>query len=449
MEAFFLIVIQNYYFFRQCDSVDFVLLVSMNIISINTFSHTGGASIAAVRIMDALSSIGEDASMLTYYKDGEHSDIEAYTDSYIGTKLRWWKFVYERLRFLPYEANKEIRFHFSLANAGVDLASHPMVKNADAIHLHWFNKSYLSLKGLGKLLEMGKPIIWTLHDMWAFTGGCHYNYNDCISYQSKCRACPMIKNSRKDDLSTKIWLEKKDIYAKAKGNLHFVTCSDWLGDEVRNSALLSNYPVTTIPNPIDSTFFKPLEKSVARDRLEIKSRKRLILFVAMNTTDERKGFRFLAEALKKVNNEDAELLVIGKAKKETLEALPLEVNYLGFIKSKEKMHAVYNAADVYVSPTLQDNLPNTVMESLSCGTPVVAFNTGGVPEMVEDGKEGRIVPQRDVPGLAKAIDWVLEDETRYRKLSENARQKVLDKFSYSKVANQYLRLFESMNHSLS
>lgn len=414
----------------------------MKIVSINTFCNTGGASIAAVRILDALLLAGHDARLLTYYKDGEHDAVIPFTTSFVGEKMRWLRFVYERLSFLPYEVSKEIRFHFSLANAGVDLSKHDLVRQADIIHLHWFNKSYLSLEGLGKLLELGKPIVWTLHDMWAFTGGCHYNYNGCESYKSKCMACPMIKNSKKEDLSTTIWNLKKSTYKK--GNLNFVTCSQWLGRELKSSALLKDEPVHAIPNPIDSDIFKPIDKEKVKTSLGLDIRKKQILFVAMNTSDKRKGFRYLVEALDGLPKDNFELLVIGKAAESFLEELPLKANYMGFVKSKSKMVEIYNAADVYVSPTLQDNLPNTIMESLACGTPVVAFKTGGVPEMITDELEGKLVEQEDSKGLGNAILWVLEDDVRYSVLSKNARSKILREYSYPTISKRYADLFQSL-----
>lgn len=412
----------------------------MKIVSINTFSHTGGASIAALRILDALNAKGDEAKLLTYYKDKEHENIIPYTESFIGEKVRFLRFVYERLRFLPLEKSKEVRFQFSIANTGVDLVNHPLVREADVIHLHWFNKSFLSLKGLENILKLGKPVVWTLHDMWAFTGGCHYNYEGCLSFQSKCQACPMIKNSNGNDLSTKIWEQKEQLYKY--DNLHWVTCSQWLAGVLKSSSLLKSHQVTPIPNPIDSSVFKPLDKDAVRKKLGIATNKKQILFVAMNTSDKRKGFSFLEEALHDLDADNYELLIIGKASPELLEQLPLKTNYMGFVKSQEKIIDIYNAADVYVSPTLQDNLPNTVMEALACGTPVVAFETGGVPEMVRDRIEGRIVEQGNANELAKAINWVLEDDDRYQTLAENARKKVIDHFSYDKVARKYSDYFK-------
>ncbi len=416
---------------------------SMRIVSINTFSHTGGASIAALRILEALNSQGHPTEMLTYYKDREHEFITPYTKNPLGERMRWLRFVYERLVFLPYEASKDIRFHFSIANAGVDLHRHPLVREADVIHMHWFNKSFLSLKGLDKLLALGKPVVWTLHDMWAFTGGCHYNYKDCNAYKNECHSCPMIRNSRGKDLSTRIWQQKNRIYQKYD-NLHWVTCSHWLAGELKSSGLLRHRRVHSIPNPIPSEQFQPLDTVAIRKKWELPLDKKLVLFVAMNTNDERKGFQYLKRAIDRMNGTDMELLVIGKANPDVLETLPLKVHYKGLIRTKKEMIEIYNAGDVYVSPTLQDNLPNTVMESLACGTPVVAFETGGVPEMVLDRVEGRIVPQKDDKALADAIQWVLEDKERYRMLSQNARKKVMGHYTYETIAGKYAALFQSL-----
>ncbi len=415
----------------------------MKVLVISTNSHNGGAGIAALRLVEALNGSGTDTNMLAYYEDKTHPNVAAYVRNKWMEARRFLYFVGERLCFLPHEVEKEIRFFFSLANTGEDLSKHPMVLQADVIHLHWFNKGFLSLKGLGNLLSIGKPVVWTLHDMWAFTGGCHYNYKECENYKGACGNCPMVKRASDNDISFQIWQQKKKVYSK--GNLYVITVSEWLGRILETSALMKNIPHGCLPNPIDTDVYHPVDKREVREQLNLSLEKDYLLFVAMNTRDERKGFRYLIEALDVLESrKDLELIVIGKADEDVLGSLPLPVNYLGVIRETEKMVMVYNASDIYITPTLQDNLPNTVMESLACGTPVVAFETGGVPEMVSHKQEGYLCPQKDTEGMAKGIDWILEDKDRRRSLSINARNKVLENYAYNVVAAKYGELYRSL-----
>ena len=401
----------------------------MNVLLLNTYPQ-GGAGVACRRLQSALRESGTTANLLTA------SDV--------GNR---WRFYAERLSFLPFERDKSVRFSFSLANFGKNIAQHPLVREADVLHLHWVNQGFLSLKNIRQLAELDKPIVWTLHDMWAFTGGCHYSQG-CDHFKNECGNCPFLKKPADGDLSNRVWNRKRQFFPK---NIQFVTCSEWLAEVAQSSSLLRDRPVTSIPNPIDTTIFKAsgeaerrafhAEKGIAPDA-------KVLLFAAMKVSEERKGFRFLLEALQilKTQHPDfqIEILVLGKAEAESLAALPYPAHALGLVSEQADLARIYGSADVFAIPSLEDNLPNTVMESLACGTPVVGFQTGGIPEMVGHQKEGFIAPQGDSQMLAEGIHWVTGNETRLENLRLAAWQKVEQNYANETVARRYLELYNQL-----
>lgn len=389
----------------------------MKIVLINTYAH-GGAGIACRRLGEALRSNGHEVVMLTMPEAGSK-----------------WPFYAERLSFLPFEKDKSVRFSFSLANFGTDISGHPAVKAADIIHLHWINQGFLSLKNIRRLAASGKPLLWTLHDMWAFTGGCHYS-RGCRHFEQSCGRCDYLHCPSANDLSHRIWQRKKQILPQ---NIHFLTCSRWLEGEARCSGLLRDADVRTLPNPIDTEVFKPMsegDRTALRREWGIGPDDKVLLFVAMKVSETRKGFHFLHEALLWLSTHSGKslhVLVLGNADPESLAAIPFPVHTPGMVKEAVDLARYYSMADVFVIPSLEDNLPNTVMEAMSCGTPVAGFNTGGIPEMADHGLNGIIVQQGDSESLAKGILTILEDKS----MGPAARQKVLSHYSFDVIARQY------------
>ena len=414
----------------------------MKILIINKSDTIGGAAIASRRLKDALQANGHSVKMLVQEKLSNDDSIYSTTNGRFKRYYNFFLFILERLYFLFFEKSKDVRFAFSPAVAGEDISGHSLVKEADVIHIHWFNQGFLSLKGLERLLKLNKKIVWTLHDMWAFTGGCHYA-GECNNYEKGCGNCKFLKKPGNKDLSIRILNKKRKILSNKK--LQIVTCSEWLAQKAKSSSLLQNHDVTAIPNPIDTTIFHPKDKDKLRTKINLPKDKKLILFGAANVMDERKGLKYLIEALgllKKENPklaEESEILLFGKSNEEFLKQLPLKVNNLGLISGEKNIANVYAVADVLVLPSLEDNLPNTVMESLACGTPVVAFNTGGIPEMVEHKRNGYLAEYRSAGGLMKGLVYVLTSD--FGLMSENAVEKVNMTFLQKIVAKQYFNVY--------
>jgi glycosyltransferase involved in cell wall biosynthesis len=401
----------------------------MKILLLTTYPH-GGAGTACRRLQKALQTENNTVDMLT----SEHLNHP-------------WPFYAERLSFLPFERDKSVRFSFSPANFGHNLTQHPLVQNADILHLHWINQGFLSLENIRQLAQLNKPILWTLHDMWAFTGGCHYS-GECLHYQQSCGGCPLLRRPGAKDFSHRIWNRKKNAFPD---NIQIVTCSQWLASLAQSSSLLGKFSILPIPNPIDVDVFKPLtndERLSFRKKIGVANNTLLLLFVAMKVGDARKGFEYLLEALLLLKASHptlaVEVLVMGKSNPDDLARLPYPFHPMGMIKDAGQIASVYAIADTFVIPSLEDNLPNTVMESIACGTPVVGFNTGGIPEMVEHQREGYLAPQRDSAELAKGIYWINHGTTPVEQLREAARQKALKHYANPVVASQYLELYQNM-----
>jgi glycosyltransferase involved in cell wall biosynthesis len=429
----------------------------MRILLLNTFDDYGGASLACSRLLTALNKQeGIEAKLLVHHSQNESNQVHGVASGYWAGKAAMARFAWERMRYWMYARDKSVRFAFSPADVGVDISNHAWVQEADILHLHWINFGFLSLKSLDKLIKLGKPIVWTLHDMWAFTGGCHYA-GTCEYYKHKCGNCQFLKKPHPKDWSAKVFQQKFRLYQDS--NIHFVTCSQWLADIARESSLLKRSIHSTkkihlesIPNPIDTEVFKPINYSQSRKKLQLPENKFLLLFGAMNTQDKRKGFIHLANALRIIHqnhpqlNSQIELVVFGKSQSIDFEGLPFHTHHLGVLRGADSLRLAYDAADAFVLPSLEDNLPNTVMEALACGTPCIAFRTGGLPEMISHQVNGYLADYQSDEDLAKGILTMYEQlkNQQNQSFAESARAKVLLDYSEDSVGKQYLKLYTSL-----
>lgn len=410
----------------------------MKIAILNTYT-SGGAGIACMRLVAALRAAGHQVSILTAENKSQKTDIQA-----VMSYTRWrFNFMAERLRWYWHEADKEVRFAFSLANWGKDISQHPAIQGADIIHLHWINQGFLSLDNLAQLAATQKPIVWTLHDMWAFTGGCHYA-GSCRNYLNQCGNCVFTQKPNPTDISQQIFKQKQQVYTNFQ-NLSVVACSHWLANLAKESPLLKNAAVQNIPNPIDTELFKPVDKIAARQQLGLPLDKKLILFVAANVADKRKGFEWLQkglELIKKDNpNSNLALLVMGKADTDILQKLPFEVHYLGILNKTEQIIQTYSAADVFAMPSLEDNLPNTIMESLACATPVLAFRIGGIPEMIIHQQTGYLAEPAQAEDFKNGLNWIL-NQPDSEILRQAARNFVLENYNFQRINAAYTAVYE-------
>ena len=419
----------------------------MKVLHINKSDHNGGAALAAVRLLDALRDNDTQAQMLVLQNSSRHPEITSIAKTGPSRFYQKLKFLGEVAWFTTHEKNRQNRFSFSSAMAGSDLSQHPLVKNADILHLHWINQGFLSLKGLKKLIQTGKPIVWTLHDLWPVTGGCHYP-GTCEGFINTCGNCPLLKGEAENDLSARQYAKKQNIYSNA--SITLVGCSNWIKNMAAKSSLAKNIkqPIYQIFNPIDIHLFSPEDKEGIRNQLGLPSNKILILFGAANISDPRKGTQLLLKALQNLASvqpnlrKKIELIAFGKNSQSFQENLPFILHNAGVVNSQKKMAQLYQAADIFVLPSLQDNLPNTVVEALACGTPVVAFNTGGVPEMIQHKENGYITDSGNWKGLVDGILYVIKNSPN---MSSNARNFALNNFAPHIIANKYKALYQSLS----
>ena len=408
----------------------------MRILIINTSERIGGAAVAASRLMESLKNNGIKAKMLVRDKQTDQISV-------VGLKRNWlhvWKFIWERI--VIWKANcfkKNNLFAVDIANTGTDITSLPEFQQADVIHLHWINQGMLSLKNIHEILKSGKPIVWTMHDMWPCTGICHHA-RDCEKFQTECESCFFLKSKGKD-LSTSVFDKKMSLYKDA--NITFVGCSRWLSGRAKKSYLLRGKAVLSIPNPIDTKVYHPMDQGMARELLGLPSGKRLLLFGALNVTDKRKGIDYLIEALRRMEKQDVELVVFGQVKDDIRGLFPVPIHSMGYLSDESKIVALYNAVDMFITSSLEENLPNTIMESMACGTPCVGFEIGGIPEMIDHRVNGYVANYKDAGDLANGIQWVLEHEDRLA-LSDACVKKVQENYTEEVVAKQYTALYEKL-----
>ncbi|MDP4265886.1 MAG: glycosyltransferase [Bacteroidota bacterium] len=418
----------------------------MKVVLVNTNDTGGGAAIACRRLLSAHVKNGVDVKMLVRTKNSKDNYIESTTHNGIKRLRNNFNFLYERLGFIAIESSKDVRFAFSSANIGEDISDNKLIKEADLIHLHWVNQGFISLQGIDKLLKLNKPVVWTLHDMWAFTGGCHYS-GTCLNYGENCGNCYFLDKPSENDISAKIWNKKKSLYENK--NITFVTCSNWLKETAKRSTLLKDFRIESIPNPIDTDKFSPGVHERLVEKLNLSLCKKYILFGAANVNDKRKGLNYFIEALNILNNRHpesvykVELLVFGKSVGDIFNELPYKLNNMGVMKSQKEIAEIYSVSNLFVLPSIEDNLPNTIMESLACGTAVVAFNTGGIPEMIENGVNGYLAEYKSSESLADNIYKVLF-ESDSELLCRNARDKVMSTYTESNVSNKYLDLYNEI-----
>lgn len=414
----------------------------MRVLILNTSERTGGAAVAANRLMEALNNNGVKAKMMVRDKETDSITVVG-----IGGKMRRkWAFLWERWRiFSNLRFSRKHLFEVDIANSGIDVTRTREFREADVIHLHWVNQGFLSLHGIRKILDSGKPVVWTLHDFWPATGICHYP-RQCKAYKSGgCGNCQYLPgHGSRHDLSRRVWNRKERTWKS--GNITFVACSRWLATAVKGSGLLTGKQVANIPNTIDTRLFKPGDKAEARRRLSLPQDKRLILFVSQRITDKRKGMDYLAEACSKlaadcpVMKETTAIAILGGKADEMAGRLPFPVHALGYVSDPQKIVEAYTAADIFVLPSLEDNLPNTIMEAMACGLPCVGFNAGGIPEMIDHRKNGYVAAYKNADDLAEGIRWTLQDAD-YGTLSGNAVHKVAVAYSQQSVAMRYIEIY--------
>jgi glycosyltransferase involved in cell wall biosynthesis len=407
----------------------------MKILIVNTSDIQGGAARAAYRLHKALLNEGIDSQMLVQNKVSDDYTVLS-SSTKIAKGFAKIKPILNSLptKFYPHKT----KTLFSPSWLPFSKIINQINKiNPDIVHLHWVCGGMLKIEDLAKIKP---PIVWSLHDMWAFTGGCHYD-EECGRYQENCGYCKVLGSNKENDLSSHI-LKRKDRSFK-RDDLIIIGLSQWLTNIAKKSYLFKNKRIINLPNPIDTNLFKPFDK--ARQLWNLPENKKLILFGAMGaTSDPRKGYQELTRALLKLQIKNIELVVFGSSEPKEKLDFNFKTHYTGHLYDDVSLITLYSACDVMVVPSLQEAFGQTASESMSCGTPVVAFGATGLLDIVDHKQNGYLAQPYDSNDLARGIEWVLEDEQRYKQLCFAAREKVIEKFDFEKVAKQYVDLYQSL-----
>lgn len=404
----------------------------MRVVHLNTDDLSGGASLAAYRLMTGQRRAGADAQMLVLRRTSRDPAVVSLPMRRIDRLVRRLSVRWERPNSRTYPRYQGETWTVGRVSAPVGrmLADNP----PDVAHLHWSGAGYLSIEAIARL---PRPWVWTLHDMWAVTGGCHYTAG-CTRFTEGCGMCPLLGSTSRNDLSRGTWRHKQRAWSTLAATL--ITPSRWLAEVVRSSPLLGHLPVEVIPNGVDMQIFRPFERAVAREVLGLPDGVPLVAFGAYRLGDPRKGGDFLAGALRALDMKgEADLVVFGAQ-----DAPPVEgyrVHAFGEIRDARLLALLYSAVDVLVVPSRQDNLPNTVMEALACGTPCVAFEVGGLPDLITHRMNGYLAQPFSVEDLAQGIGWALANRAA---LTAQIRADALDRFDVLKVAQAHLRLYDRL-----
>jgi glycosyltransferase involved in cell wall biosynthesis len=306
----------------------------------------------------------------------------------------------------------------------------------DLVHVHWIGEGFVRPDNLGRL---GAPLVWTLHDSWAFTGGCHLP-GACRRFEDACGKCPALASDRRHDLSRRGWERRERAWRDL--SLTFVAPSRWMADRVRASGLGRDRRVEVIPNGIDPTVYRPLPRRLARSVLGLPADAVVVLLSAHAVgADPNKGVPMLLSALAILADRVPRLHLAVAGSSGGIETPPIPVRYLGPLSDDYAMVLAYAAADVVAIPSREENLPNAAMEAMACGRPVAAFKVGGLPEIVRDGATGALAEPQDPGDLARAIAWIVEDRPRWSRLSDAARTAAVEEYSAERIAKRHAALY--------
>lgn len=419
----------------------------MKILHLSTTDIRGGAARAAYRLHYGLCRQDYDSSMFVAQRGSDDPSVASYvppTDLPNGLcrVLRRGLIWRDFRRYESTRASCHDCFNDSRSEYGVALLQ--QLPSSDLINLHWI-AGFVDYGSFFARVPGHIPIVWTFHDMNPFTGGCHYD-EGCGRFVERCGRCPQLGSKNLHDLSRQIWRRKRNIFQQIEPDrLHIVTPSLWLAEEAKRSSLLGRFSSSVIPYGLDTDTFSPRDPSIARAVLELPQSAKVVLYVAGSTDNQRKGFVFLTEALSELSELPNLFLVsLGGGKP----ALNSHINHLhlGYAENDRLLSFVYSAADVFVISSVQDNFPNTVLEALACGTPVVGFSVGGIPEMVRSGVTGLLAPPGDERALAEAISQLLENEAARAEMSANCRRIATEEYSLEIQANRYIKLYEALTN---
>ena len=400
----------------------------------------GGASIVTYRLMNALRHEGVDARMLVYTKTTQSPEVDVISSRF----NRGFRFMAERLEIMARNGFSYANlFKVSTASLGVPVHRHPWVKEADVIVLSWINQGLLSLSGIRKLGQTGKPLVWTMHDMWCLTGICHHAY-ECSRYENECGCCPLLNSADPKDLSHKVWKKKAELYRRVP--ITFVAVSNWLAECCRRSSLLASRDVRVIPNafPIDAF---STESTVRLTHYDLNPDKHIILMGAARLDDKIKGLDYAIDALNYLFDNHPETprnsiaIFFGEVRDPSaFDRLRFPHYEFGRISDPTALKELYAAASVVLSTSLYETLPGTLIEGQASGCLPVTFDRGGQADIITHKVDGYLAPFGDIKEIAAGIIWALAEKPDRQALHDSVRRR----FSGRIIARRYIDLFNEL-----
>jgi len=403
----------------------------MHVLHINQSDILGGAAIAGYRLHQGLLEQGVDSKLL------------------VGSV----KLKDERIAAVPRKPRAENLLHRVTWHSGLNyinlfssfnLPNHKFYQDADILNFHNLHSGYFNYLAISKLTKE-KPAVFTLHDMWSFTGHCAYSY-DCDRWKMGCGNCPYPDTypeiSR--DITRLEWKLKNWVYGRS--NLTIITLSHWLTAQAKAS-MLRRFPIHHIPNGIDTKAYQPLDRLLCKAALDIPRDKKVLLFGAASLKDERKGGDLLVKTLQQLPQSlktKTMLLTFGDGSEAIAAGTGMQTINVGYISSDRLKSIAYSAADLLVFPTRADNLPLVLQESMACGTPMVSFDVGGVPDLVRPMVTGYLAKPEDARDCCNGIVTLLGDEQLRQTMSLNCRAVALAEYSIELQAKRYMELYKQI-----
>jgi len=421
----------------------------MRVLHINVTSHAGGAARAMGRLSWALKDKGHQSHMLV----GRSIYAEDPGIHLIWDEVKQFRTLLDSVKSrIGNQIEKYIGIHPWANHLNLKIPDTELYEWADLIDMRNLFGGFFNLWSLPSLTS-GKPVVWRLPDLWALTGHCAYPY-DCERWITGCYRCPLLtKEGRKIveppptiwDGSKRIWLAKKKIYRKSP--LHIIVTTKWMQEQVSKSILSDVLSVNVISNGVNLDIYHPIDKMQARAQLGLPPDEKILLWAGHRKGAYRKGFRLANTAMEIIQEKDPEkamFITMGESRRWKEPERLKNFKHFGFIEDPHKQALVYAAADVFLCTTLADGQPQTALESMACGTPVIAFDVGPMPEEVIEAKTGFIVPNQDPAALVSVIEKFLENADRVHKLQVNCRKQAQEKYNLDKQTNKYISLYEKI-----
>jgi glycosyltransferase involved in cell wall biosynthesis len=423
--------------------------VHLKIVQVTTDDIHGGAAIAAYRLYTGLKALDPNVRMLVKNKNSTNPDVIPVSPSDEDVELERELFsdlIHQECIHKNRTAVSNTLFSYPIF--GYNFAHSAVLKNADVINLHWIN-FFCSLSSLKTIVGLEKPIVWTVHDQWLLTGGCHYT-SGCEKYLEECRICPQLENDERY-LPHFFLCQKRELIKEMKPVI--VTPSNWLANMIKKIPVFQDMRVEVIPNSIDTALYTNIPKETARKSLNLPPDGYYVLFSVNNASEKRKGIPHLISALhycmedplffNKVMAGEITVMCFGD-QGDWINETTIPLISLGKIQNERDLCTVYSAADVFLVPSIEDNLPNIVIEAMSCGTPVIAFDIGGIPDMIQNGVNGYIVKKGAGSEYGRVILDLINDPERNAQMSKNCRTIALKKYSLMVQAQRYMELYHEL-----